>query len=595
MNEIHIPALVPAPTSGNLTDLVADRAHFEPERVMLSRPLGEGWQEVSARTFAAEVRQVAKGLIALGIKPGDRVGILSRTRYEWTILDFGIWFAGGVVVPVYETSAAEQIQWILEDSGAVAIVVETPTHAALVETVRTKELKNIWTITEGAVATLTAAGSTIADDQVEARRNALTPDDLATLIYTSGTTGKPKGVILTHGNFLSECGNVVEGAADLFLRKDGSTLLFLPLAHVFGRMIEVGAVRAGLHLAHCSDPVGKLLADLQSFKPNFVLSVPRIFEKIYNSAEAKADAAGKGKIFRKAAAVAIAYSKAMEDGHISPVLRLQHGLFDHLVYTKLRAVMGGNVDAAISGGAPLGERLGHFFRGAGVRVLEGYGLTETTAGATLNLTQSSKVGSVGRPLPGTTVKIAEDGEVLLKGPIVMRGYWQNDAANKEVFTEDGFFRSGDLGKLDDNGFLYIVGRKKELIVTSGGKNVAPAPLEDRLRAHPLVSQCVVVGDNKPYIAALITVDADSIKGWAAANNKGGATVAELTNDPALIAVIQTAVDEANKSVSKAESIRKFKILPIDFTIAGGQLTAKMSIKRHVVQKEFANEIESLYN
>ena len=595
MNQIHVPALVPAPTTGNLTDLVADRAHFEPERVMLSRPLGEGWQEVSARTFAAEVRQVAKGLIALGIKPGDRVGILSRTRYEWTILDFGIWFAGGVVVPVYETSAAEQIQWILEDSGAVAIVVETPTHAALVETVRTKELKNIWTITEGAIATLTSAGSGIADDQVEARRNALTPDDLATLIYTSGTTGKPKGVILTHGNFLSECGNVVEGAADLFLRKDGSTLLFLPLAHVFGRMIEVGAVRAGLHLAHCSDPVGKLTADLQSFKPNFVLSVPRIFEKIYNGAEAKAEAAGKGKIFRTAAAVAIKYSQAMEEGHISPALRIKHALFDHLVFSKLRAVMGGNVDAAISGGAPLGERLGHFYRGAGVRVLEGYGLTETTAGATLNLTQSSKVGSVGRPLPGTTVKIAEDGEVLLKGPIVMRGYWQNDAANKEVFDEDGFFRSGDLGKLDDNGFLYIVGRKKELIVTSGGKNVAPAPLEDRLRAHPLVSQCVVVGDNKPYIAALITVDADSIKGWAAANNKGGATVADLANDPALIAVIQTAVDEANKSVSKAESIRKFKILPIDFTIAGGQLTAKMSIKRHVVQKEFANEIESLYN
>ena len=595
MNQIHVPALVPAPTSGNLTDLVADRAHFEPERVMLSRPLGEGWQEVSARTFAAEVRQVAKGLFALGIKPGDRVGILSRTRYEWTILDFGIWFAGGVVVPVYETSSAEQIQWILEDSGAVAIVVETPTHAALVETVRTKDLKNIWTITEGAIATLTAAGSAIADDQVEARRNALTPDDLATLIYTSGTTGKPKGVILTHGNFLSECGNVVEGAADLFLRKDGSTLLFLPLAHVFGRMIEVGAVRAGLHLAHCSDPVGKLTADLQSFKPNFVLSVPRIFEKIYNGAEAKAEAAGKGKIFRKAAAVAIEYSQAMEEGHISSALRIKHALFDHLVFAKLRAVMGGNVDAAISGGAPLGERLGHFYRGAGVRVLEGYGLTETTAGATLNLTQSSKVGSVGRPLPGTTVKIADDGEVLIKGPIVMRGYWQNDAANKEVFTEDGYFRSGDLGKLDDNGFLYIVGRKKELIVTSGGKNVAPAPLEDRLRAHPLVSQCVVVGDNKPYIAALITVDADAIKGWAATNNKGGATVADLANDPALIAVIQTAVDEANKSVSKAESIRKFKILPVDFSIAGGQLTAKMSIKRHVVQKELANEIESLYN
>jgi long-chain acyl-CoA synthetase len=337
-----------------------------------------------------------------------------------------------------------------------------------------------------------------------------------------------------------------------------------------------------------------LMADLASFKPNFVLSVPRIFEKIYNGAEAKADAAGKGKIFRKAAGVAIAYSEGVQNGHISPGLRLQHALFDKLVFSKIRHIMGGNVDAAISGGAPLGERLGHFFRGAGVRVLEGYGLTETTAGATLNLTSSVKIGSVGRPIPGTTIKIDEDGEVLIKGPIVMHGYWQNDAANREVFTSEGYFRSGDLGRLDENGFLYIVGRKKELIVTSGGKNVAPAVLEDRLRSHPLVSQCMVVGDNKPYIAALVTLDQDAIKVWAAANNKGGAAIGDLAKDSAVIAVIQTAVDEANKAVSKAESIRKFAILPVDFTIAGGHLTAKLSVKRHVVAKEFAVEIEKLY-
>lgn len=562
---------------------------------MLSRPVGEGWQPVSARTLEAEVRAVAKGLIAAGIKSGDRVGLLSRTRYEWTIMDFAIWFAGGVVVPVYETSSAEQIEWILQDSGAVGIVVETPAHAALVETVRTKDLKNIWIITEDALAQLSQSGSGISDDQVTERRNSLKPETLATLIYTSGTTGKPKGVQLTHANFLAECGNVVEGASDLFLRPNGSTLLFLPLAHVFGRMIEIGAIRAGLHLAHCSDPVGRLLGDLASFKPNFVLSVPRIFEKIYNSAEAKADAAGKGKIFRKAAAIAIAYSEGMQSGHISPGLRVKHALFDKLVYSKIRHVMGGNVDAAISGGAPLGERLGHFFRGAGVRVLEGYGLTETTAGATLNLTSSVKIGSVGRPIPGTTIKIDDDGEVLIKGPIVMNGYWQNDAANKEVFTADGLFRSGDLGRLDENGFLYIVGRKKELIVTSGGKNVAPAVLEDRLRSHPLVSQCMVVGDNKPYIAALVTIDQDAVKVWAAANNKGGAAIEDLAKDSALIAVIQTAVDEANKAVSKAESIRKFTILPVDFTIAGGHLTAKLSVKRHVVAKEFAVEIEKLYD
>jgi long-chain acyl-CoA synthetase len=562
---------------------------------MLSRPVGEGWQPVSARTLEAEVRAVAKGLIAAGIKSGDRVGLLSRTRYEWTIMDFAIWFAGGVVVPVYETSSAEQIEWILQDSGAVGMVVETPAHAALVESVRTKNLDNIWIITEDALAHLSQSGSGISDDQVTQRRNSLKPETLATLIYTSGTTGKPKGVQLTHANFLSECGNVVEGASDLFLRPGGSTLLFLPLAHVFGRMIEIGAIRAGLHLAHCSDPVGRLLGDLASFKPNFVLSVPRIFEKIYNSAEAKADAAGKGKIFRKAAAIAIAYSEGMQNSHISPGLRVKHALFDKLVYSKIRHVMGGNVDAAISGGAPLGERLGHFFRGAGVRVLEGYGLTETTAGATLNLTSSVKIGSVGRPIPGTTIKIDDDGEVLIKGPIVMNGYWQNDAANKEVFTSDGYFRSGDLGRLDENGFLYIVGRKKELIVTSGGKNVAPAVLEDRLRSHPLVSQCMVVGDNKPYIAALVTIDQDAVKVWAAANNKGGAAIEDLAKDSALIAVIQTAVDEANKAVSKAESIRKFTILPVDFTIAGGHLTAKLSLKRHVVAKEFAVEIEKLYD
>ena len=417
---------------------------------------------------------------------------------------------------------------------------------------------------------------------------------MATLIYTSGTTGKPKGVSITHGNFLSECGNVVQGASDLFLKEGGSTLLFLPVAHVFGRMVQIGSITAGLHLAHCSDPVGRLPFDLASFKPTFVLAVPRIFEKIYNGAEARAEAAGKGKIFHAAAETAIAYSKAMDRRGFNPLLSLKHALFDKLVFSKIRAGMGGNVEAAISGGAPLGERLGHFYRGAGIRVLEGYGLTETTAGATLNLSSAQKVGSVGRPIPGTSIKIADDGEVLIRGPIVMQGYWQNDAANAEVFTEDRWFRSGDLGRIDEEGYLYIVGRKKELIVTSGGKNVAPAVLEDRLRAHPLVSQCMVVGDNKPYIAALITVDQDALKAWITANKKDGATLASLINDPALNSVIQTAVDEANKAVSRAESIRKFTILPEDFSIAGGQMTAKLSIKRHVIATQYAKEIAALY-
>ena len=594
MNEISVPPLVPAATAGNLTNLIAERAWFEPERITMSRPLGEGWQPVTAREVDEEIRATAKGLIAAGVQIGDRVAIMARTRYEWTILDFATWFAGAVVVPIYDTSSAEQIDWILNDSHSVGIIVETPALRDLVQTVLPSHTRHVWTMTDDVLAILREAGKHIGDDEIDRRRNALVPSSLATLIYTSGTTGKPKGVQLTHANFLAECGNVVQGASELFLKPGGSTLLFLPIAHVFGRMVEIGSIAAGLHMAHCSDPAGRLPMDLASFKPTFVLAVPRIFEKIYNGAEARAEAAGKGKIFKKAADVAIAYSEALDKKGVSPILKIKHALFDKLVYSKIRAGMGGQVEAAISGGAPLGARLGHFYRGAGVTILEGYGFTETTAGATLNLYGAHRVGSVGRPIPGTSVKIAEDGEVLIRGPIVMQGYWQNDAANSEVFDGERWFKTGDLGKLDDEGFLYIVGRKKELIVTAGGKNVAPAVLEDRLRAHPLVSQCMVVGDNQPFIAALVTIDPDALKAWVANNKKDGASMNDLVNDPDLIAVVQTAVDDANKAVSKAESIRKFTILPNDFTIAGGHLTAKLSVKRHVVAKEFAKEIDALF-
>jgi len=595
MNQISIPPLVPAATAGNLTNLIAERAWFEPERITMSRPLGEGWQPVTAREVDEEVRATAKGLIAAGVQIGDRVAIMARTRYEWTILDFASWYAGAVVVPIYDTSSAEQIDWILNDSHSVAIIVETPALRDLVQTVIPSHTRQVWTMTDDVLSILREAGKNIGDDEIERRRNEVTPASLATLIYTSGTTGKPKGVQLSHANFLSETGNVAQGASELFLKPGGSTLLFLPVAHVFGRMVQIGAIASGLHLAHCSDPVTRLPMDLASFKPTFVLAVPRIFEKIYNGAEARAEAAGKGKIFKKAADVAIAYSEALDKKGMSPVLKFKHAIFDKLVYSKIRAGMGGNVEAAISGGAPLGVRLGHFYRGAGVTILEGYGLTETTAGATLNLFGAHRVGSVGKPVPGTSVKIADDGEVLLRGPIVMDGYWQNNAANAEVFDGERWFMTGDLGKLDDEGFLYIVGRKKEIIVTAGGKNVAPAVLEDRLRSHPLVSQCMVVGDNQPFIAALVTIDPDALKAWVANNKKDGASINDLINDPDLIAVVQTAVDEANKAVSKAESIRKFTILPVDFTIAGGHLTAKLSVKRHVVAKEFAQEIDALFS
>lgn len=593
MEQFSVPPLVAEATSGNLNGIVTDRVKSEPDRVILSRPLGEGWHSVTAREFEEEVRATAKGFVAAGIQVGDRIGLMARTRYEWTILDFAIWSAGAVPVPIYETSSTEQINWILRDSGAVALIVETPQNKEVAQPALTPKIHSVWTITEGAMNHLLEGGKNISDSEIEARRNSATPDSLATLIYTSGTTGNPKGVHLTHGNFLFECGNVVQGASDLFLKPGGSTLLFLPLAHVFGRMIEVGALTAGLHMSHCSD-ITRLPKDLSSFKPTFVLAVPRIFEKIYNGAEAKADASGKGFIFRAAAEVAIAYSKAIDEQKIPPLLKIQHIFFDKLIYSKIRHAMGGRVEAAISGGAPLGSRLGHFYRGIGINILEGYGLTETTAGSNLNLTWAQKVGTVGRPIPGTTIKIAEDGEVLIKGPIVMKGYWQNDEANREAFTSDGYFRSGDLGTLDDDGYLSIVGRKKELLVTAGGKNVAPAVLEDRIKRHPLVSQCIVVGDSKPFIAALITIDPDALKNWVKLNKKDDASLSELVNDPDLIAVIQTAVDSANKAVSRAESVRKFQILPTDFTIAGGQLTAKLSIKRHVVTEEFAKEIADLY-
>ncbi len=593
MHEAFQPALVPRPTIGNLSDIIADRATTDPLRVLVSRPLGDGWQPVTAQELDREVRAVASGLIARGIGIGDRVAIMAKTRYEWTILDFAIWYAGAVTVPIYETSSAEQIKWILEDSGAKLLVVETAALRDLASTVRPASCISILTITENAINDLIQAGQSISATDLETRRRSSDPDSLATLIYTSGTTGNPKGVCLSHGNFMSECDNVVGYASDVFLKEGGSTLLFLPIAHVFGRMIQIGSLTAGLHLAHCGD-INRLPQDLASFKPTLVLAVPRIFEKVYNSAQTKAEDAGKGKIFAKATDIAIAYSQGIDSKKISLRTRALHAIFDRLVYSKIRAGLGGRIDAAISGGAPLSPRLGHFFRGAGITILEGYGLTETTAGASLNVNRAQKVGTMGKPIPGTQFKIAEDGEILIKGAIVMQKYWNNEAATNEAMTSDGYLRTGDLGAIDSDGFITMVGRKKEIIITSGGKNVAPEVLEDRLRSHPLISQCMVVGDNKPFIAALITLDPDAAKNWASANMKDGASIADLARDSALQDVIQGAVDYANKAVSRAESIRKFQILPEDFSIAGGQLTAKLSVKRHIVNQQYAAEIAALF-
>jgi long-chain acyl-CoA synthetase len=594
VREFSNPLTVDVPATGNLTDDVVRNGVEAPDTVAFSRRVGEDWMDVTAAAFLAEVRALAKGLVADGIGPGDRVGLLSRTRYEWTLIDYAIWFAGAVTVPIYETSSPDQIGWILRDSGATVIVAEGPDHTARIAEVRATlpDLRQVWSIEEDAVAALTRLGADVDDDTLERRRTAVGPDDLATVIYTSGTTGRPKGCCLTHGNFMVELGVAVEELGELFDGDDVATLLFLPLAHVFARIIQVGAVKSRTRLGHTAS-VKNLTADLARFQPTFVLAVPRVFEKIFNTASQQATADGRGAVFQRAADVAIAYSRGVDAGKVPWKVRVQHAVFARLVYGRLRAALGGRCAYALSGGAPLGERLGHFFRGVGLTVLEGYGLTETTAALCVNLPDAVKIGTVGRPLEGTTVRVADDGELLFRGGQVFAGYWRDDEATAAAIDADGWFHTGDLGEVDDEGFVRITGRKKELIVTAGGKNVAPAVLEDRVRAHPLVSQCLVVGDGRPFIGALVTLDAETVPDWARARGLSPRP-ADLVDDPALLAEIQTAVDEANRSVSKAESIRKFTVLPSDWTEEDGQLTPSLKLKRNVVLRQCKDQVAALY-
>ncbi|UPK73399.1 AMP-dependent synthetase/ligase [Nocardioidaceae bacterium SCSIO 66511] len=588
------PPTYQVPEKGNLTDDVVNAALERPTAVTFSRSSADGWVDVTTTEFESQVKAVAKGLLAAGVVAGDRVGLLSRTRYEWTLLDYAIWWVGAATVPIYETSSPSQIEWILSDSGAVACIVETREHVGRVQEVRggIESLSNVWSLDDGAVKALETLGADVDDDTLEERRSSVTPESLATVIYTSGTTGRPKGCCITHSNFMFELGVATLLLDELFETEGASTLLFLPLAHVFARIIQVGCVRSGVRMGHTAD-VRDLLVHLDDFKPTFILAVPRVFEKVFNGASQKAHADGKGAIFDRAVDTAIAYSRALDGRRVPVLLRARHAIFDRLVYGKLRAALGGRAQYAISGGAPLGERLAHFFRGIGVPVLEGYGLTETTAALAVNLPGETKIGTVGRPIPGTEVKVGEDGELLFRGGQVFSGYWKNDAATADAL-DDGWFHTGDMGEIDEEGFVRITGRKKEILVTAGGKNVAPAVMEDIIRAHPLVSQCMVVGDGKPFIAALVTLDPEVIEDWAPANGKSPDPAA-LADDPDVIAQIQTAVDEANAAVSRAESIRKFTILPIDWTEEGGQVTPTLKLKRNVVMREFRDDVESLFD
>ena len=600
MREYSTALQVSVPATGNLTDDVVTNAAEHPGSATFARRVEGVWTDVSAAEFLADVRAVAKGLIAAGIEADDRVALISRTRYEWTVMDYAIWFAGAATVPVYETSSADQIGWILADSGARAAITETADHSSRVKEVRDSlpELHHVWSIEGNGLGVLRTLGEDVSDDELESRRTHAGPDNLATLIYTSGTTGRPKGCMITHGNLMFEVTVAVDELHELFDPPSGaaevqpSTLLFLPLAHVFARIIQVACLKAGIRLGHTAD-IKHLLDDLAEFQPTFILAIPRVFEKVFNTASQRAVADGRGKVFGRAAEVAIAWSRAQESGSPSLRIRAEHRVFDRLVYAKLRAALGDHCSYAVSGGAPLGERLGHFYRGIGVNVLEGYGLTETTAAITANLPHAQKVGTVGRPLQGTAVRVADDGELLFRGGQVFAGYWRNDEATEAAKDANGWLRTGDVGEIDDEGFVRITGRKKEILVTAGGKNVAPAVLEDRIRAHHLVDQCMVVGDGQPFIAALVTIDPETLPDWADAHGKSR-KVADLLEDPDLRAEIDAAVEEANKAVSKAESIRRFAILADVWTEESGQLTPSLKLKRGVVLGEHRDDVDALY-
>ncbi|MFI7016436.1 AMP-dependent synthetase/ligase [Streptomyces sp. NPDC050164] len=606
MREFTNPPLALAPPVGGLADVVFEHAQDDPLHIALGRKDESGqWRDVTSAEFRDEVLALAKGLLASGIRFGDRVAIMSRTRYEWTLFDYALWTIGAQVVPVYPTSSAEQCFWMLYDAEVTAAVVEHEDHAMTIATVidRLPQLRRLWQLDTGALHELYDAGASIDDEVVHRHRQAVTPDSVATIIYTSGTTGRPKGCVITHGNFMYEADTVIERWEPVFHSKRGdeaATLLFLPLAHVFGRMVQVAGIRGKVKFGHQPQlNAAALLPDLAAFKPTFFLAVPYIFEKVFNAARRKAEKEGRSGPFEKAVDIAIKYADAIEakawgiGPGPSAGLRMQHQLFDKLVYSKIRAAMGGRIKHAMSGGSAMDRRLGLFFAGAGVHIYEGYGLTESTAAATANPPGRTRFGTVGQPIPGMTVHIADDGEIWLHGQNLFQGYLNNPKATDETL-HDGWLATGDLGALDEDGYLTITGRKKEILVTSGGKSVSPGVLEERVRDHPLVNQCIIVGNDRPYIAALVTLDQEAVEHWLTMRGKMRMSAAELVRDADLETEVRRAVVAANTLVSQAESIRTFRILAQPFTEEHGLLTPSLKLKRKAIEKAYEKEVEALY-
>ncbi len=594
MREAIGAALGPLPATAHLLQPVIERATHQPDWPVAAYRDGDRFVDVSAAEFHDRVRRLAKGLIAYGVHQDDRVALMSHTRLEWLLVDYAILAVGGVTVPVYETSSTEQLQWIVSDSEAVLVVVETAVMATMCSNIAddTPTCRGVFVIDAGELEGLDRRGSYVDDVTLDRRIAELTTERLATIVYTSGTTGRPKGCRLTHGNLRT---NVMQNLDSVrgMLEPEEVSLVFLPLAHALTKIIALVGAEWGIKMAFATD-TAHLQEELALVRPTMIVAVPRVFEKVYNGAQRQAYGDGHGRIFDKAAEVATEWSQDHTAERHGPITDIEHVVFDRLVYRKLRAAFGGRMRFAVSGGGPLGERLTHFFNGIGVRIFEGYGLTETSPTLFVNRADAWKPGTVGPPLAGTSIRIADDGEVLARGPQVFQGYWHNEVATREMFDEDGWFRTGDIGTLDEDGFLRITGRKKELIVTASGKNVAPTPLEDRLRAHPLISQAVVVGDARPFIAALITLDPDAIDEWAAAHGLRDAPTTQLIDNADLRAVIQSAVDDANRSVSRAESIRKFVLLPEDLTVEGEELTPTLKIRRAVVEKHYSDVIDALY-